>query len=114
MATASFRVSNVELNSQSQTSGSLSGQTVSNGLVNQVIGYAPTEFATLSNATCTFQTVPGVSSTNSSTNLRLPVGAIPLRIFVTNNGTTVTAASQFDIGVAAVNTSPDRRSQPDG
>ena len=106
MATASFKVSNVKLNSQSQTSGSLSGQTVNTAMVQQIVGYAPTEFASITNGTTVqLKTAPGLAqgATTQPTDLRLPVGAIPLKVIITNNGTPLGAgaAPTFIIGTAA-------------
>ena len=92
MATASFKVSNVKLNSQSQTSGSLSGENVNNAIVGQIVGYAPTEFATIAaSATVQLKTAPGLAqgAATQPTDLRLPVGAIPFKVVVNNNGTIV-------------------------
>ena len=104
MTTTAFSVEDVDLNTQLQVSGAISADAINNGVVKQVIGYAPTEFATLGiNGVVNLNTQPGLSQA-AGTPLRLPLNACVISATVDNNGTAV-AGNNYDIGIAATITS---------
>jgi len=81
---------------------SLSVNTFTNGPLTyyNVVGYAPTSFATLSGGNyVSLSTVNGVSATTTSNALVIPAGAYITSLIVTNNGTTITVTNDevFDI-----------------
>lgn len=81
---------------------SLSVNTFTNGPLTyyNVVGYAPTSFATLSSGAVSLSTVNGVSATTTSNALVIPAGAYITSIILTNNGTTI-AGDITNISVSA-------------
>ena len=102
MSTTSLSISSVAKNTQSQTSGNLNAESLSNGVVHEVIGYSPTDFTTLIRQGSTnIQTIPGVAS--GTADLRLPPGArlISAQIVADPTLVTTTGAPTYTIGTAA-------------
>lgn len=72
--------------------------------VHRVVGYAPVSFATLAGTgVVPLMIAPGqtAQSTFEAGALRVPYGALVLRAVVTNNGTTITGGTSFQVGFAA-------------
>ena len=65
-----------------------------------VIGYAPTSFATLASGTAvSLSTINGVSETTVDNALVIPVGAYITSIILTNNGVPITLGDATVLGV---------------
>ena len=79
---------------------SLSVNTFTNGPLTyyNVVGYAPTSFATLAvGEAVSLSTVNGVSTTTTSNALVIPAGAYITSIITTNNGITIESDDVFNI-----------------
>ena len=65
-----------------------------------VVGYAPSSFSTAAASTVlNFNTEQGKAANHSP--LVLPKGAFILRVFLSDNGTTITGATNYDVGTTA-------------
>jgi hypothetical protein len=80
------------------------------GTLHQVVGYAPTSFATTpTNGVVFLNNEPKAApatSVSSSQLLLLPSGARVVSAVVTNNGTTVVGGTSFDIGTDVWSSNP--------
>jgi hypothetical protein len=79
---------------------SLSVNTFTNGPLTyyNVVGYAPTSFATLEDTGCvSLSTVNGVSTTTPDNALVIPAGAYITSIILTNNGIPISGPTAIDV-----------------
>lgn len=100
----------VDLSAGSVTTQVLNQAVVGLGTVWQVVGYAPTSFATGAiNSVHFLNNSPAsaaASAVGDSQLLLLPAGAQVLSVLANNNGTTVAGGTTFDVGTEVWSASP--------
>ena len=100
----------VDLNAQSVTTRVLNQSLEGLGTLYQVVGYAPSSFATAAAGSVLFlnnsQNSTDATSANDSRLLVLPENARVVSAVVTNNRTNVVGAADFDVGLEAWSDAP--------